>query len=62
MSEEWVLGIPGDLLEPHPLVVELRRALRTKEEALADKEREIARLEVALAFGIDELPRPSRRR
>jgi hypothetical protein len=44
------------LLEPHPLVQELRHALQAKEASLADKDREIARLHVALAFGIKELP------
>jgi len=55
-SEEWIRSIPGELLEPHPLVKELRLALRAKDSTLADREREIARLRVALAFGIRELP------
>jgi hypothetical protein len=55
-SEEWIRSIPGELLEPHPLVRELRHALEAKDSTLAAKEREIARLEVALAFGIERLP------
>jgi hypothetical protein len=55
-STEWILELPGDLLEPHPLVRELRHTLEAKEAALADKEQEITRLQVALAFGLKELP------
>jgi hypothetical protein len=55
-STESIRTLPSDLLEPHPLVQELRHALQAKEASLADKDREIARLHVALAFGIKELP------
>jgi len=55
-SIEWIRALPGDLLEPHPLVRELRQTLQAKDAALADKEREITRLQVALAFGLKELP------
>ena len=60
-SAEWIRALPGDLLEPHPLVKELRYALRTKEATLADKDREIARLHVAIAFGLKQIPRTPNR-
>jgi hypothetical protein len=55
-SIEWIRALPGEMLEPHPLVRELRQTLEAKDAALADKEREITRLRVALAFGLKEIP------
>ena len=55
-SEDWIRSIPDALLEPHPLVRGLRLELREKAASLADKQREIARLEAALAFGLKRLP------
>jgi hypothetical protein len=37
-------------------VRELRRILESKDAALADKEKQIARLQVALTFGLKKLP------
>ncbi len=56
ISADFVRALPGDLLEPHPLVKELRQALQSKDISLAAKDRQIARLHVALTFGIKELP------
>lgn len=58
---EWIRALPGDALEPHPLVQELRRTIHAKDEALARTEREIARLRVAVAFGLAEVPQGSGR-
>jgi len=55
-TAEWISPFPGDVLELHPSVRELQRALQVRDAALADKDREIARLRVALAFGIKDLP------
>jgi|GEM_PF-5009323 len=60
LSADDVRTLPRDVLEPHPLVRELRQALQSKEASLADKDREIARLQVAITFGIKELPVKSR--
>lgn len=53
---EWIRTLPADALEPHPLVQELRRALHSREAALARTEREVARLRVAVAFGLPNVP------
>jgi hypothetical protein len=55
-SPDYIRTLPSVLIEPHPLVRELRQALQAKEACLADRDREIARLHVAIAFGIKELP------
>ncbi|TFH08438.1 MAG: hypothetical protein E4H08_07785 [Candidatus Atribacteria bacterium] len=55
-TTEFIRALPRDLLEPHPLVKELRIVLQAREASLADKDKEIARLQVAVAFGIKELP------
>ena len=56
LSANDVRALPRELLEPHPLVIELRQELQSKDTTLADKDREIARLQVAIAFGIKDLP------
>ena len=56
MTIEWVRTLPGNLLKPHPLVRELRHTLEVKDATLANREREIARLKAALAFGLKEFP------
>lgn len=53
---DWVCALPADLLEPHPLVRELRGALHKKEVELARTQREVARLRVAVAFGLRRIP------
>lgn len=53
---EWIRILPGDMVESHPVVRDLRRRLEANEAALAAKEREITRLQVAVAFGLRELP------
>lgn len=55
-SIEWVRTLPDNLLESHPRVQELRHTLEVRDVALAAKEREIARLRAALAFGLKESP------
>jgi hypothetical protein len=57
-SPEWIRTLPSDLLELHPLVKELRYALQTKDASLVNKDREIARLHVAIAFGLKQIPLP----
>jgi hypothetical protein len=53
---EWIRVLPGDAVESHPVVRDLRRRLEAREADLAAKEREIARLQVAVAFGLREVP------
>ena len=55
-TSESVSLLPNHVIEDHPLVQELRASLKLKEVLLAEKDREIARLEVALAFGLKKLP------
>lgn len=46
----------SETVESHPVVRDLRKRLEAKDADLAAKEREIARLRVAVAFGLRELP------
>lgn len=55
-SPEWIRTLPSDLMELHPLVKELRCALQTKDATLVNKDREIARLHVAITFGLKKIP------
>jgi len=54
--QDWIRALPADLIEPHGLVQELRRAIQQKDRTLAEREREISRLHVALAFGLRSVP------
>ena len=51
-----VVALLNYAVENHPLVRELRAKLRMKEAMLAQKDREIGRLQVAVAFGLKKLP------